>query len=209
MYYPFRHLSHLRREGKGRRPGLSGHGQSLPHQLLHLLLLRTCAARQGVLQCARACLLRGGLHGECFGSESSLTALISAPLSFSPSAPDSIRAFSRPRRSVRFVVISSWKWFVSLSLSISLISPLFCYPCLTDVFTCFIRYCRPWASHIIQAAFAAAFATNASTGCPSLWTWITRSTASTTIIACLRPSAPAAARVSMLLFLSLPNTSFD
>lgn len=96
----FRHLSHLWREGKGRRSGLPGHGQSLPHQLLHLLLLRTCAARQSVLQRAWACLLRGGLHGECVRSESSLPALISAPLSLFLLLPLTVFGLSADRGEV-------------------------------------------------------------------------------------------------------------
>ena len=58
-----RNLSYLRREGDGRWASVPSYGQPLSHQLFHLLLVRTRAQGQSLLQRPRESLLRRRLHG--------------------------------------------------------------------------------------------------------------------------------------------------
>lgn len=72
-----RDLSNVRGEGDRSRTGVSGDGESVPHELLHLLLLWPSTAWKGVLQCAWKGVLRGGLHGEdCLVVKSNLVPLL-------------------------------------------------------------------------------------------------------------------------------------
>lgn len=56
-----RRLSHVWGQGDGCGPGMPGHGQLVPHQLLHLLLMWPGTEGQGLLQRARQSVLRGRL----------------------------------------------------------------------------------------------------------------------------------------------------
>lgn len=68
----------------------------------------------------------------------------------------------------------------------------------------FYRFCKPWASHTIPVASAAASVTSAWTGCRSRSTWTTRSIALTTTTGCSPPNAPLAEKVW-----KISVTSFD
>lgn len=57
-------MPHVWGEGDGRWTGVPGNGQLVSHELLHLLLVWTSVAGQGLLQRTRKGVLRGGLYGE-------------------------------------------------------------------------------------------------------------------------------------------------
>lgn len=63
-----RYLPHMWGKGDRGRAGLPGHGQPVPHELLHLLFMWASTAWKGILQCPWTCLLWGGLPGKNSGT---------------------------------------------------------------------------------------------------------------------------------------------
>lgn len=86
-------------EGDGSWSGMPGDGQSLSHQLLHLLLVRTGVEGKGFLQRSRTSLLRRRLFG---GFD---IGLVDVAMLIGTFYLDSIRASSKRLRNATFVVI--------------------------------------------------------------------------------------------------------